>query len=46
MGLIILKKLNIQHFLSGLPQEYKETIEFNEPQNLDETIRMETYCYD
>ena len=43
---IIDDKVNIQHFLSGLSQSYKDIIEFDEPQTLDETIRKAKYCYD
>ena len=39
-------KVKFQHFLSGLPQPYKEIIEFDEPQNLEEAIRKAKYCYD
>ena len=42
------EKMKIQHFLmvSGLPQSYKERIEFYEPRNLEEAIRNVKYCYD
>ena len=33
------EKVKIQHFLNGLPQSYKDRIEFDEPQTLDESIR-------
>ena len=39
-------KVKIQHFLSGLPQSYKDIIEFNEPRTLEEAIRKAKYCYD
>ena len=39
-------KVKIQRFLSGLPQSYKDRIEFDEPQTLYETIRKSKYCYD
>ena len=39
-------KVKIQHFLRGFPQSYKDKIEFDEPQTLDETIRKAKYCYD
>ena len=39
-------KVKIHHFLSGLHQSYKEKIEFDEPQTLEEAIRKAKYCYD
>ena len=39
-------KVKIQRFLSGLPQEYKERIEFDEPRTLEEAIRKAKYFYD
>ena len=39
-------KVKIQHFLSGLRQSYKDSIEFDEPQTLEEAIRKAKYCYD
>ena len=39
-------KVKIQHFLSGLPQPYKDRIEFDEPRTLEEAIRKAKYCYD
>ena len=39
-------KMNIQCFLSGIPQSYKDRIEFDEHQTLDETIRKDKYYYD
>ena len=33
------EKVKIQHFLSGLPQSYKDRIEFYEPRTLEEAIR-------
>ena len=39
-------KVKIQHFLSGLPQFYKDIIEFDEPITLEEAIRKAKYCYD
>ena len=39
-------KVKIQCFLSGLPQEYKYVIEFDEPRTLEEVIRKAKYCYD
>ena len=35
----------IQRFLSGLPQSYKDRIEFYEPRTLEEAIRKAKYCY-
>ena len=39
-------KVKIQHFLSGIPHSYKDRIEFDEPQTLEEEIRKVEYCYD
>ena len=39
-------KVKIQRFLSGLPQSYKDRIEFDEPRTLEEAIRKVKYCYD
>jgi hypothetical protein len=33
------EKVKIQHFLSGFPQSYKDTNEFDEAKTLDDTIR-------
>ena len=40
------EKVKIQHFLSGLPQSYKDIIEFYEPRTLEEAIRKDKYCYE
>ena len=40
------EKVKIQHFLSGLPQSYRYVIGFDEPMNLDDTIRKGKYCYE
>ena len=32
------EKVKVQHFLSGLPQSYKDRIEFYEPRTLEEAI--------
>ena len=39
-------KVKIQCILSGLPQSYKDRIEFDEPKTLKEYIRKDKYCYD
>ena len=39
-----MEKVKIQHFLSGLPQSYKDIIEFYEPRTLEEAIRKDKYC--
>ena len=39
-------KVKIQRFLSGLPQPYKDKIEFDEHRTLEEVIRKAKYCYD
>ena len=38
--------MKIHHFLSGLPQSYKDRIEFYEPRTLKEAIRKAKYCYE
>ena len=40
------EKVKIQCFLSGLPQSYKDRIEFYEPRALEEAIRKAKYCYE
>ena len=40
------EKVKIQQFLSGLPQAYKDRIEFYEPRTLEEVIRKDKYCYE
>ena len=37
------EKLKIQHFLSGLPQYYKDIIDFYEPITMEEAIRKAKY---
>ena len=39
-------KVKIQRFLSGIPYSYKDKIEFDEPRNLEEAIRMGKYFYE
>ena len=39
------EKVKVQRFLSGLPQSYKDRIEFYEPRNLEEAIRKAKYFY-
>jgi hypothetical protein len=34
----------VQRFISGLPKDYRNKIEFDEPKTLEDTIRKETYC--
>ena len=36
-------RVKIQHFLSELPQYYKDRIEFYEPRTLEEAIRKDKY---
>ena len=40
------EKVNLQWFLSGLPQSYKDRIEIYEPRTLEEAIRKAKYCYE
>ena len=39
-------KVKIQCFLCGLPQPYKDIIEFDEPITLEEALRKANYFYD
>ena len=41
-----MKKWKVQRFLSGLPQSYKDRIEFYEPRTLEEAIRKAKYYYE
>ena len=40
------EKVKVQYFLSGLPQSYKDRIEFYEPRTLEEAIRKAKYFYE
>ena len=40
------KKAKVQRFISGLPKDYQNRIDFDEPKTLEETIRKERYCYE
>ena len=40
------EKVKVQQFLSGLPQAYKDRIEFYEPITLEEEMRKDKYCYE
>ena len=40
------EKVKVQRFLSGLPQSYKDRIEFYEPRTLEEAIIKAKYCYE
>ena len=40
------EKVKVQRFLSGLPQSYKDRIEFYEPGTLEEAIRKAKYFYE
>ena len=40
------EKVKIQHFMSGLPQSYKDKIEFDDPRTLEEDIMKAKYFYD
>ena len=39
-------KVKIQRFINVIPQSYKDKIEFDEPQTIQEIIRKYKYCYD
>jgi hypothetical protein len=40
------EKVKAQRFISGLPKEYWNRIEFDEPNTLEDTIRKATYCHE
>jgi len=40
------EKVNMQQFISGLPQSFRDKIEFDEPKTLQDTIRKARYCYE
>jgi hypothetical protein len=40
------EKVNMQQFISGLPQSFWDRIEFDEPKTLEDTIRKVRYCYE
>jgi hypothetical protein len=40
------EKAKAQRFISGLPKEYRNRIEFDEPKTLEDTIRKATYCHE
>jgi hypothetical protein len=43
---IIYGKVKMQQFIRGLPKTYWDTIEFDEPKTLEETIWKVSYCYE
>jgi hypothetical protein len=45
-GYIKEEKVMIQRFLSGFPAFYRDKIQFDEPNTLEETIRKAKYLYD
>jgi hypothetical protein len=40
------EKVKAQRFISWPPKEYRNRIEFDEPKNLEDTIRKATYCHE
>ena len=40
------EKENIQSFISGFPLSFKDQIEFDEPQSLEEAIKKLKHCYE
>jgi hypothetical protein len=40
------EKAKVQCFISGLPKDYRNRIEFDEPKTLEGTIRKATYCHE
>ena len=40
------ERVKIQSFLGSPPQNFKERIKFVNPPDLDEAIKIDTYCYE
>lgn len=40
------EKVKIQRFISGLPKEFRDHIDFDEPQSFEEAIRKLKHCYE
>jgi hypothetical protein len=40
------EKEKVQRFISGLPKDYQNMIEFDEPRTLEDIIRKARYCYE
>jgi len=40
------EKTKVQRFISGLPLAFKDRMEWDEPQSLEEVIGMLKNCYD
>jgi hypothetical protein len=40
------EKAKVQRFISGLPKDYQNVIEFDEPKTLEDTIRKARYFYE
>jgi hypothetical protein len=40
------EKEKVQCFINGLPKDYRNRIEFDEPKTLEGTIRKATYCHE
>ena len=40
------EKAKAQRFISGLPKEYRNRIEFDELKTLEDTIQKATYCHE
>jgi hypothetical protein len=43
---IKVENAKVQQFISGLPKDYHNRIEFDEPKTLEDTIRKVRYCYE
>jgi hypothetical protein len=43
---IKVEKEKVQRFISGLPKDYQNRIEFDEPKTPEDTIRKARYCYE
>jgi hypothetical protein len=40
------EKEKVQRFISGIPKDYQNMIEFDEPRTLEDTILKARYCYE
>jgi hypothetical protein len=40
------EKVNMQRFISGMPQSFWDRIEFDEHKTLEDTIWKARYCYE
>jgi hypothetical protein len=40
------EKAKMQRFLNGIPQSFRDRVEFDEPKTLEDTIHKARYCYE